>query len=109
MFSNSSAGPFFSRTRRAMVPISHFQSTSAVIRRSSPSFSRRAIHCRISMNFIACSHRRLTPASNQSAFAQELHHLSRPETSFSLPLLVAARKQQIDALEVGLAGDRIDG
>src|SRR5438105_3586932 len=57
MFSNSSAGPFFSSTRRAMAPISRSQSTSAVIRRSSPSLSSTRIHCRRSMKLM-CPPRR---------------------------------------------------
>src|SRR5262245_23242298 len=48
MFSNKSAGPLFSRTRRAMAPISRSQSTSAAIRRSSPCCSSTAIHCLMS-------------------------------------------------------------
>src|ERR1700722_14398205 len=48
MFSNSTPGPFFSRTRRVPAPISRSQSTSALIRRSSPCCSSCAIHCRIS-------------------------------------------------------------
>src|ERR1700683_279739 len=48
MFSNSSAGPFFSSARRVMAPISRSQSTSALMRRSSPCCSRVAIHCRMS-------------------------------------------------------------
>ncbi len=47
--SKSRAGPFFWRTRRAMAPSSRSQSTSAVTRRSSPSFSSTVIHWRISM------------------------------------------------------------
>src|ERR1700733_9294227 len=46
MLSKTSAGPFFSSTRRVSAPISRSQSTSAVIRRSSPCCSRLAIHCR---------------------------------------------------------------
>src|SRR5438093_7782444 len=53
MRSKSSAGPFFSSTRRAMAPSSRSQSTSAVIRRSSPSLSSRAIHSRMSTKLIA--------------------------------------------------------
>src|SRR6202035_3739801 len=49
MFSNSSAGPFFSRTRRVTAPISRSQLTSALMRRSSPCCSRLAIHCRRSI------------------------------------------------------------
>src|SRR5262244_3219350 len=52
MFSKSSAGPFFSSTRRAMAPSSRSQSTSAVIRRSSPSLSSRPSHSRRSANGI---------------------------------------------------------
>src|SRR5262245_59622570 len=52
MFSKRRAGPFFSRTRRAIAPISWSQSTSAVIRRRFSSFSRRVIHCRMSMKLI---------------------------------------------------------
>src|SRR5258708_13975531 len=48
MFSNSTAGPFFSSTRRVTAPISRSQSTSALMRRSSPCCSSCAIHCRIS-------------------------------------------------------------
>src|SRR5580692_4227690 len=48
MFSNSSAGPFFSSTRRVSAPSSRSQSTSALIRRNSPCCSSCAIHCRIS-------------------------------------------------------------
>ena len=43
------------RSRLAMAPISRSQSTSEVIRRSSPSFSSRAIHSRISMKLIVHS------------------------------------------------------
>src|SRR6266436_2623828 len=57
MLSNSRAGPFFSSTRRAMAPISRSQSTSAVIRRSSPSLSSTCIHCRRSMKLM-CPPRR---------------------------------------------------
>src|SRR5712671_3767216 len=53
MRSKSSAGPFFSSTRRATAPSSRSQSTSAVIRRSSPSLSSRAIHSRMSTKLIA--------------------------------------------------------
>src|SRR5205809_4532345 len=81
MLSNSSAGPFFSRTRRAMAPISRFQSTSAVIRRSSPSFSRRAIHCRMSMNFIVCSPPTHALLKSICLGSRELHHL-RPLLGF---------------------------
>src|SRR5262249_52469796 len=42
MFSNSSAGPFFSSTRRATAPISRSQSTEAAMRRSCPCFSSAA-------------------------------------------------------------------
>src|SRR6266436_5449598 len=49
MFSNRSAGPFFSSTRLATAPISRSQSTSAVTRRSSPAFSRSFIQSRMSM------------------------------------------------------------
>src|SRR6266849_3842210 len=55
MFSKRSAGPFFSSTRRAMAPISRSQSTSAVIRRSSPSLSRRPSHSRRSMKGMVLS------------------------------------------------------
>src|SRR6202795_5122158 len=48
MFSNSTAGPFFSSTRRVTAPISRSQSTSGLMRRSSPCCSSCAIHCRIS-------------------------------------------------------------
>src|SRR4029077_21251412 len=50
MFSNSTAGPFFSSTRRVTAPISRSQSTSALMRRSSPCCSSCAIHCRLSQN-----------------------------------------------------------
>src|SRR5262245_5845491 len=52
MRSKSSAGPFFSSTRRAMAPSSRSQSTSAVMRLSSPSLSSRAIHSRMSTKLI---------------------------------------------------------
>src|SRR6266481_8640616 len=81
MLSNSSAGPFFSSTRRAMAPISRFQSTSAVIRRSSPSFSSRAIHCRMSMNFIVCSPPTHALLKSICLRSRELHHL-RPLLRF---------------------------
>src|SRR6202035_5463161 len=55
MFSNSTAGPFFSSTRRVTAPISRAQSTSALIRRSSPCCSSCAIHCRISQKPITYS------------------------------------------------------
>src|SRR5579862_94429 len=48
MFSNSSAGPFFSSMRRVTAPISRSQSTSALMRRNSPCCSSCAIHCRMS-------------------------------------------------------------
>src|SRR5215470_4113355 len=53
MRSKSRAGPFFSSTRRAMAPSSRSQSTSAVMRRSSPSLSSRPIHSRMSTKLIA--------------------------------------------------------
>src|SRR5262245_2980983 len=53
MRSKSSAGPFLSSTRRAMAPSSRSQSTSAVMRLSSPSLSSRAIHSRMSTKLIA--------------------------------------------------------
>src|SRR5262249_5121785 len=62
MFSNRSAGPFFSSMRLATAPISLSQSTSAVTRRSSPAFSRRLIHSRMSMKPIV-----VTPSSLATA------------------------------------------
>src|SRR5437867_13329802 len=53
MLSKRSAGPFFSRTRRVIAPSSRSQSTSAVMRRSSPSFSSRVIHSRMSQKLIS--------------------------------------------------------
>src|ERR1700686_3163927 len=65
MFSNSTAGPFFSSTLRVTAPISRSQSTSALMRRSSPCCSSCAIHCRISKKPIlhSLSHPPGTPAS----------------------------------------------
>src|SRR6201997_4786510 len=61
MFSNSTAGPFFSSTRRVTAPISRSQSTSALIRRNSPCCSSCAIHCRISKKPIPYSLSHLPP------------------------------------------------
>src|SRR3984885_14606852 len=61
MFSNSTAGPFFSSTRRVTAPISRSQSTSALMRRSSPCCSSCAIHCRISKKPIPYSLSHLPP------------------------------------------------
>src|SRR5580698_2176637 len=61
MFSNSTAGPFFSSTRRVTAPISRSQSTSALMRRSSPCCSSCAIHCRISKKPIPYSLSHLLP------------------------------------------------
>src|SRR3984957_18121156 len=61
MFSNSTAGPFFSSTLRVTAPISRSQSTSALMRRSSPCCSSCAIHCRISKKPITYSLSHLPP------------------------------------------------
>src|SRR5262245_8588158 len=72
MRSNSSAGPFFSSTRRAIAPSSRSQSTSALIRRSSPSASSRVIHSRMSTKLIA----RSSSAERRRDLAEESLELS---------------------------------
>src|SRR5215475_132714 len=84
MFSKRSAGPFFSKTRRAMAPISRSQSTSAAMRRSSPSFSRRVNHCRRSMKLIeVAASARLTPVVTRPYAAPS--HLSRSRQQHVAP------------------------
>src|SRR3990172_3349258 len=50
MFSKSSAGPFVVKERRAMVPISRSQFTSACTRFNSPAASNRSSHVLRSAN-----------------------------------------------------------
>src|SRR6266403_114396 len=107
MLSKSSAGPFFSSTRRAMAPSSRSQFTSAVMRRSSPSLSSRAIHSRMSTKLIAglpflCAERRRDLAEEALELADLIpraeaqRHVADPG--------VEVRPQLLDAL-LGAAGD----
>src|SRR5881296_1455560 len=81
MFSKSSAGPFFSSTRRAIAPSSRFQSTSALIRRSSPSVSSRVTHSRMSTKligpvFLSSDIRRRSCAERRRHLAEEALELA---------------------------------
>jgi hypothetical protein len=62
------------------------------------------------MNFIACSHRRFTLSSNQSAFAPE-NSTTFPalKLHFSLPRFVPLESNTLTPAQVGLACDRIHG
>src|SRR5439155_26545490 len=92
MRSKSSAGPFFSSTRRAMAPSSRSLSTSAVIRRSSPSLSSRAIHSRMSTKLIA-------EISFRASFAERRRHLA--EEPLELSLLVPGGQAQRHVTHAG--------
>src|SRR5262249_52370254 len=85
MFSNSRAGPFFSSTRRATAPISRSQSTSAVIRRSSPSLSSTRIHCRRSMKLMPVLPHSVPP---WPAMIHCAATMERPEAPARVPALL---------------------
>src|SRR5580765_4875849 len=92
MRSKSSAGPFFSSTRRAMAPSSRSQLTSAVMRRSSPSLSSRAIHSRMSTKLIAAAS--LSPSS-----AERRRHLG--EEALELADLIPGSESQRHVADAG--------
>src|SRR5712692_7749774 len=94
MFSKRSAGPFFSSTRRAMAPISRSQSTSAVIRRSSPSLSRRPSHSRRSMKGMVLSLRGVAYPRGRA-----LRDQHRDEASDTEEVADRARKDQEEGAE----------
>src|SRR5262244_4150201 len=89
MRSKSSAGPFFSSTRRAMAPSSRSQSTSAVTRRISPSLSSRPIHSRMSTKLIARSSR-----------AERRRHLAKE--ALELPDLVPRAEAERHVADAGV-------
>src|SRR4029450_12813958 len=100
MFSNKSAGPFFSSTRRAMAPSSRSQSTSAVMRLSSPSLSRRAIHSRMSTKLIdSASPPRLEAACGWSC-AKHRRHLV--EEALELAELIPGAEAQRHVPDAGV-------
>src|SRR4029077_4280476 len=110
MRSKSKAGPFFSSTRRAMAPSSRSQLTSAVMRRSSPSLSSRAIHSRMSTKLIAAASPSPSSAERGRHFAEEALELAHliPGSEPQRHVAHAGREvraQLVDAL-LGAAGDR---
>src|SRR5882724_12191010 len=98
MRSKSSAGPFFSSTRRAMAPSSRSQSTSALIRRSSPSVSSRAIHSRMSTKLIAPAF--LSSSARRRSSAERRRYLA--EEALELAHLVPGAEAQRHVADAGI-------
>src|SRR6266446_2928501 len=98
MRSKSSAGPFFSSTRRAMAPISRSQSTSALIRRSSRSVSSRAIHSRMSTKLIAPAF--LSSSARRRSSAERRRYLA--EEALELAHLVPGAEAQRHVADAGI-------
>src|SRR5438105_11571926 len=98
MRSKSSAGPFFSSTRRAIAPSSRFQSTSALIRRSSPSVSSRVIHSRMSTKLMAPTF--LSSGIRKASCAERRRHLA--EEALELTHLVPGAEAQRHVAHAGI-------